>query len=152
MIKINALVLTFYAFCFANPNITLAKDFSLGYSLTSANGYKMTGYNVVTSPVDSLPILVSGTFSNNERRYKQKYASLMLGSPLTNGLVFTPFIGLAATSNVSYQQSHELYGPATGFILSHKFLENLILYTGCEFAYVYADSVRTCSVGIGISI
>lgn len=152
MIKMKFLVITFYAYCFANPNITLAKDFSLGYSLTSANGYKMTGYNVVTSPIDSLPVLVSGTFTNNESRYKQKYASLMFGSSLTNGMVFTPFIGIAATSNVSYHQSHELYGPATGFTLAHKFLENIILYTGCEFAYVYADSVRTCLVGVGIRI
>ncbi|WP_320711618.1 hypothetical protein [Enterobacter asburiae] len=152
MIKMNILVFTFYAFCFATPNITLAKDFSLGYSLTSANGYKMTGYNVVISPIDSFPVSVSGTFSHNESRYKQKYASLMLGTSLTNGLEFTPFIGVAATSNVSYKQRHELYGPAAGFTLAHKFLENMILYTGCEFAYVYSDSVRTCSVGVGISM
>nr|WP_261905555.1 hypothetical protein [Escherichia coli] len=130
----------------------LAKDFSPGFSLTRANGYKMTGYNVVTTPIDSLPVSVSGTFSSNDSRYKQKYASLMLGTSLTNGLEFTPFIGIAATSNVSYHQSHELYGPATGFSLAHIFFEDMILYTGCEFAYVYADSVRTCSVGVGVRL
>lgn len=152
MIKMNFFVLAFYAYCFINPKITLAKDFSFGYSLTSANGYKMTGYNIVTSPIDAFPVSVSGTFSNNDSRYKQKYASLMLGTSLTNGLEFTPFIGIAATSHVSHHQSHELYGPATGFTLAHKFFVNMILYTGCEFAYVYADSVQTCSVGVGVRI
>lgn len=150
MIKINVLFL--FMPLFFNPKITLAKDFSLGYSLTSANGYKMTGYNIVTSPIDAFPVSVSGTFSNNDSRYKQKYASLMLGSSLTKGLEFTPFIGIAATSHVSHQQSHELYGPAAGFTLAHLFFVNMILYTGCEFAYVYADSVQTCSVGVGVRI